>query len=155
MPEETSSLLQRRVPSMASHTCRPRGCEHLRAGRAHKPPAQTSPLPTSSPSAHLQPATAPPHHDEAALQLQAPDGAIRAGGPGEGRGALLRSKAPLVLRGLGQRGPGRGWAQGWCVDGSHSLLLVQSLHQVAEVIAWGGLSTAAARPVPGLGLSGL
>ena len=29
MPEDTSSLLQRSVPSMASHTCRSRGREHL------------------------------------------------------------------------------------------------------------------------------
>ena len=36
IPEDTSSLLQRSVPSMASHTCRPRGGEHLWAGEALK-----------------------------------------------------------------------------------------------------------------------
>lgn len=107
-----------------------------------------------APAAHLQPATAPPHHDEAALQLQTPDGAICAGGPGEGRAALLGRKASLVLRGQGERGPGRGWAQGWRVHGSHAPLLVHALHQAAEVVACGVLSTAA-RPVPGLGLNRL
>lgn len=147
MPEETSSLLQHSVPSMASQTCKPRGCEHVQAAEAHSPPA-------SGPAAHLQPATAPAHHDEAALQLQAPNGAVRTGGPGESQGALFWG-APLVLGGLGQRGPRGGWAQGWRVDRSQPLLLVHSLHQAAEVIAWVVPSAATARPVPGLGLSGL
>lgn len=147
MPEETSSLLQHSVPSMASHTCKPRGREHVQTAEAHSPPA-------SGPAAHLQPATAPAHHDEAALQLQAPNGAVRTRGPGEGQGALLWG-APLVLGGLGQRGPRGGWAQGWHVDGSQPLLLVHSLHQAAEVVARAVASAAAARPVPRLRLSGL
>lgn len=62
MPEEVSSLLQQSTPSMASHTCGNRGCEHPL-------PVGTPQLGVGSHSAHLQPAAAPPNHDEIALQL--------------------------------------------------------------------------------------
>lgn len=158
MPEVTSSLLQRSVPSMASHTCRPRGREHLRAARPPKPAhGQPSayPRPPRRGPAHLQAAAAPPHHDQAALQLQAPDGAVCAGGPGQARGALLGRAAPLVLGGQGGRpGPRGGRAQGRRAAGRQAIVLVHALHQAAEVVARAVASTAAARPVPGLGLRG-
>lgn len=147
MPEETSSLLQQSTPSMASHTCGRRGCEH--PPLAGPPP----PLDVSSPSAHLQPAAASSNHDEVALQLQAPDRAGCAGGPGQRRGALL-GRSPVFLRSLGQRGAWRGRAQGRHAHSGQALLLVHTLHQAAEVIARVP-GAAAARPVPRLGLSGL
>lgn len=104
--------------------------------------------------AYLQLAATTAHHDEVALQLQAPNGAVCTGGPGDSQGALLR-RGPLIFQSLGQRGPRGGGAQGRRVDRSPPLLLVHSLHQAAEVIAWAVPSATTARSVPGLGLRGL
>ena len=64
------------------------------------------------------------------------------------KGSSERS-ASLILRALGQGGCRAGVWTGAILN----LFLVHRLHQVADIIAWGVLSRAAAHPVLGLRLS--